>query len=66
MFLEKRKAQQESAKRMTALENKKKEKEMLKIVLHKLFETLSNSLQDFAKISTDSNKLRIDKETIKG
>lgn len=66
MFLEKRKAQHESVKRIAALGHKKKEKEMLKLVVDKLFETLSNSLQSLAKKSNKAEKLRIDKETIEG
>lgn len=67
MFLEKRKAQHEAVKRIAALGNKKKESEMLKVVLNKLFETLKNSLEELAKKNKDDQKkLKIDKETIEG
>ncbi|RNA07992.1 coiled-coil domain-containing protein [Brachionus plicatilis] len=65
MFLEKRKAQHEAVKRIADLGNKKKENEMLKLVLNKLFETLKISLENLAKKNKDDGKkLRIDKETI--
>ncbi|CAF0808039.1 unnamed protein product [Brachionus calyciflorus] len=65
MLINKRKTQQDAVKRILELGDKKKEKEMLKLVLNKLFDTLKNSLETLAKKSDGkSESLKLDQSTI--
>ena len=64
MLVKKRKQQQDAVKRMVELNDKKKETDMLNMIMKKLFETLVRSLEQLQTLSKGSKELRFDKETI--
>jgi hypothetical protein len=66
MLAKKRKQQQDAVLRMVQMNESKKEKEVVGLVMKKIFETLVASLQNLAKLTKGSNELRFDKETING
>lgn len=69
MLKTKRKSQQDAVKRILDLNDSKKEKDMVKIVLKKLFETLISSLQKLAQTQTSSgskNGIKLDQNTMSG
>ena len=67
MLIAKRKTQHEAVKRILDMKDSKKEKEMISIVLKKLFQTLESSLENLAKIQRDNKSpegIKLDKESI--
>jgi hypothetical protein len=66
MLKKKRRQQQEAVIRIQKMNDFKKEKEMIKILLKKIFETLAKSLDRLAVLSNGSNKIKMEKESLNG
>ena len=64
MLVKKRKSQHEAIMKMKEIKDSKKEKEMIGLLLKKIFETLVKSLDKLADIQKGSSELRFEKDTI--
>jgi hypothetical protein len=66
MLVKKRKQQQDAVKRMVQMSETSKEKDVVGLVMKKIFETTVTALENLAKLTKRKNELRFDKDTING
>ena len=66
MLVKKRIQQQDAIKKMLEIKDGKKEKEMIGLLLNKIFETLVKSLEKLASQTKNAKDLKMDKDTMNG
>lgn len=66
MLIKKRQAQHEAIQKILSFNDAKKENEMITLIVKKLFETLSKSLENLMAIQNADGKLALDEKTTNG